>query len=328
MTHYNMLAAQHHLTLHDSDAPGEAIEAALDWIEQGPDHRAAYDRIERFMRACDDIDPEDLVRLKASPEKPRFALPRLGWRMAALAASILLMVVAGAGFVREQRRHMVQEARFETPLGTAREIQLVDGSNIMLAGGSAVSVSLRGNARTVDLLLGEALFTVAPDKSRPFTVRTQNGSTTAIGTAFNIHRSADEATVTVLHGKVEVLARGPGYTSRATLEEHRQVQYSSAGEMSTIRRVDPDMIASWRRGEFRFTDTPLVAVIDDLNRYSARPIVIEGEALKHVKISGIVAASGILEWLGALPAIMDVQIIETPRVIRIRARVESKTSRT
>ncbi|KRB80658.1 hypothetical protein ASE00_16605 [Sphingomonas sp. Root710] len=326
--HHDRLAAQHFLILRDPDASGEAIQAAFEWIDQEQQHRAAFDRVERFLHACDGVPAEDIARLKGVPGKPVLALPHLSRRMWALAASVLFLLIVGAGIVREQRAVMVQEARFETPRGTLREVQLVDGSNITLAGGTAVSVSYRRNARTVNLLRGEALFAVAPDKQRPFTVLTQNGSATALGTAFNVHRGPDTATVTVLHGKVEVLAKGAGYVSRATLEKYRQVQYSRGGEMSTIKRVDPDMAASWRRGEFSFVDTPLAAVIDDLNRYSARPIVIEGEALKHVKISGIVTAGSIAEWLAALPAIMDVQIVETSRAIRILPNIRRTVSRT
>lgn len=325
MTYMDKLAAQHALTLHDPEASGEAIHSALDWIEYGGDHLTAFNRVERFMRACDGISQQELARLKLSPMQSIPAVSGFGWKFAALAASILLLVIVGVSFLSMQTSGTFQEARYETQPDTIRSIRLGDGSNITLAGASAVSVSFHANRRSVNLLSGEALFSVAPDANRPFTVQTKNGSTTAIGTAFNIHRGANDTTVTVLHGKVEVLAQGAGYTSRATLDRSMEVRYSSAGEMGVIKHVDPGMIASWRRGEFHFADTPLASVIDDLNRYSTRPIVIEDPSLRQMKISGIVVANGILEWLGSLPAVADVQIIETPRDIRIRARREQKT---
>lgn len=315
--HIDTLAAQHLLTIHDTEATGEAIQSSLNWIDNSPYHLMAFTRTERFMRACDAIDPDELSRLKLSPMRPKpvgFSFRR---KMAALAASILLIVIASLAM---QKPDTFVETHYATPPDVIHSIRLADGSNITLGGASAVTVKFQKKTREIRLLSGEALFSVMPDRNRPFIVQTENGSTTAIGTAFNIHRGIDGTTVTVLHGRVEVLARGAGYISRATLDKAMEVKYSGIGEMGAIKRVDPEMIAAWQRGKFRYANTPLAAVVDDLNRYSVKPIIIENPSLGQIKISGVVTVDGILEWLGALPAITDVQIIETPRDIRIRSR--------
>ncbi|NML87591.1 hypothetical protein HHL26_00710 [Sphingobium sp. TB-6] len=218
MSYIDKLAAQHILTLHDREADGEAIRSALDWIEHDADHLVAFNRADRFMRVCGGIGRQELARLKLAPMRPELHKLGIGWRMAAIAASMLLLVIADARFLSMEHAEIASEAHFATPSGTIRSIQLADGSNVTLAGASAVEVTFRKEARMVRLLSGEALFTVVPDKNRPFTVRTQNGTATAIGTAFNVHRGADDTTVTVLHGRVEVLALGAGFMSRATLD--------------------------------------------------------------------------------------------------------------
>lgn len=327
MTYIDRMAAQHALTLRDAEASGEAIQSALDWIDHDQGHLAAFNRIERFLHACDGIDRDDVAHLAPAPMRPRSLIGGFGWLPVALAASLLMLVIAVGAFLSWPGSATFQEAHFQTPRDVIRSIRLADGSNVTLAGASAVSISFGEKTRSVRLLSGEALFAVAPDAARTFTVQTQNGTTTAIGTAFNVHRGAGDTTVTVLHGRVEVVASGHGYNSRATLDRAMEVRYSRDGEMSAIRRVDLEAIASWRRGEFRFADAPLASVVEDLNRYSAKPIILDDPALRQMTISGVVTADGILEWLGSLPAIADVQIVETSREIRIRSRRERKVTR-
>lgn len=327
MTHLDRLASQHALTLEDPRASGEAILSAMEWIEQNQDHLMAFHRVERFMRACDNVDPGQLADLTPSHVRRRPGLPGFGHRIVALAASVVFLLCVGSLLLWAQGRAQFREVRYATPAGAIRSIHLADGSNITLSGGSSVSVALRRKERTIHLLAGEALFNVSPDRSRPFTVKTENGSVTAIGTAFDVHRAARDTTVTVLHGRVEVLARGEGYVARATLDKAMEVRYSDSGDMGPIRRVDPGLIASWRRGELHFTNTSLASIIDDLNRYSRKPIIIENAALRGIRISGVIDQRAIPEWLGGLPAIADVMIIETQRDIRIRTRPAEKATR-
>jgi ferric-dicitrate binding protein FerR (iron transport regulator) len=84
---------------------------------------------------------------------------------------------------------------------------LADGSEITLYKNSTVECSQPFDSSKRDLLLhGEALFKVAKDKTRPFTVFTENFSTTALGTVFNIsaYNNKSESGVKLISGKVVV----------------------------------------------------------------------------------------------------------------------------
>ena len=84
---------------------------------------------------------------------------------------------------------------------------LADGTEITLYKNSTVECNQPFDSSKRDLLLhGEALFKVAKDKTKPFTVFTENFSTTALGTVFNIraYNNKSQSGVKLISGKVVV----------------------------------------------------------------------------------------------------------------------------
>lgn len=84
---------------------------------------------------------------------------------------------------------------------------LADGSEITLYKNSIVECDQPFDSSKRDLLLhGEALFKVVKDKTSPFTVYTDNFSTTALGTVFNIraYNNKRVSGVKLISGKVVV----------------------------------------------------------------------------------------------------------------------------
>jgi transmembrane sensor len=55
---------------------------------------------------------------------------------------------------------------------------------------------------------GEAFFTVAHNKDRPFVVTTRDGTALDAGTSFNVRVEADWTIVSLVEGKVDVSASG------------------------------------------------------------------------------------------------------------------------
>jgi ferric-dicitrate binding protein FerR (iron transport regulator) len=83
---------------------------------------------------------------------------------------------------------------------------LPDGSTVKLGANSSVSFDehFANNRRDV-FLKGEGVFTVAKDKSRPFTVHSQTLAVTALGTVFGVNdRSGKTETVHLYSGKIVI----------------------------------------------------------------------------------------------------------------------------
>jgi transmembrane sensor len=94
--------------------------------------------------------------------------------------------------------------------GKEKRIQLTDGSLIILADKSEVTYRQPFiNTRNITLV-GKAYFSVAKDKTMPFTVTSGGISTTALGTAFTVtaFKFANEIIVRLHKGKVVVKTLG------------------------------------------------------------------------------------------------------------------------
>mgnify|MGYP003950249621 CR=1 FL=1 len=64
------------------------------------------------------------------------------------------------------------------------------------------------------------------------------------------------------------------------------VEPTGAETMAVLRRVDPDAAFAWRDGELVYRDQPLADVIEDLNRYYATPVRLEGPSAA-TRFSGV-----------------------------------------
>ncbi len=82
-----------------------------------------------------------------------------------------------------------------TAVGERREFSFADGSQVPLNSGSALNVKFDGRQRTVELLEGELGVEVAKDVQRPFVVRTDQGTVSALGTRFVVRRGDEGTTV-------------------------------------------------------------------------------------------------------------------------------------
>jgi transmembrane sensor len=237
----------------------------------------------------------------------------------AAAASALLAV--GFGFwLAEGRAGLV----YETAVGEQRSVRLADGSVVSIGPGSRLRVSLKSDARRVDLDQGEAYFQVAKDPLRRFTVRAGSASVTAIGTAFNVRRNqarvvvgVSEGTVSIASGEQSLLSRiglsqtppPPIASTRLTAGEQLVVEPHPTVE-AKVGRIEPPAVASWREGRLHYSGEPLGSIISDINRYVAEPIIIADPSIAHLRVTGSVSEANIESWLTSLEASLPVQVVK------------------
>jgi transmembrane sensor len=115
----------------------------------------------------------------------------------------------GTGLLIDRHRLFPEiTADLRTGIGERRRFTLPDGSSIILNACSAVDVNFSDTHRTVRLRSGELIAVVAPNPSRPFTVRTDHGEVRALGTRFLVHQEADRSLAVVLEHAVTVDTAG------------------------------------------------------------------------------------------------------------------------
>lgn len=87
---------------------------------------------------------------------------------------------------------------YRTGVGKRRTIVLTDGSQVLLNTDTAIALNWNEQERSITLRRGQALFTVAPDPNRPFSVETDDCTVTALGTVFEVRTEREATRVTVL----------------------------------------------------------------------------------------------------------------------------------
>jgi len=251
----------------------------------------------------------------------------------AIAASVLL-AVSGAtfGYWWTQLRNV-----YRTEIGEQRSIQLADGSMVTLNARSRMRVSFRKSQRDVELLAGQAMFTVAKDAARPFVVRAGDTQVRAVGTRFDVYRKESGTVVTVIEGRVAVEKSShvteavsaprevaePSHAGTAAVPTTETIL--AAGEQAVVRLAQiekpkkPDIQAAtaWTEHQVVLRSTPLVEVVAEFNRYSARPLVILDPSLNNVKISGVFSSIDSAALLRGLNALGQFHIEETPERVEI-----------
>ncbi|WP_296382619.1 FecR family protein [Winogradskyella sp.] len=145
----------------------------------------------------------------------------------------------------------------ETGFGESKIVTLLDGSEVILNSKSKLSYNDEDWKENRTLSLdGEAFFKV--QKGSTFTVNTNNGSVTVLGTQFNVNSTNDFFDVVCYEGKVKV---------KTTQSEHVLLPSNSVrkinghpSESSITQLIRP----TWIAGESTFKSVPVRYVISAL----------------------------------------------------------------
>lgn len=218
---------------------------------------------------------------------------------------------------------------YQTAVGGLRDVYLPDASSIILGGHTKVSVAYSPPRRSITLLEGQAWFHVTHDPHWPFIVAAGDGTITDVGTAFLVTRESDRVVVTVTEGIVEVsarpaLSRDHGRITKPELAPIRvsrgeELSFSDSGTLSLVKEADTHAAIAWTHGRLIFDDQPLRYVIETIDRYSSRRIVVS-HSVGALRFSGVVFNNQIREWLASLEVIFPVTVEEHGDNMRIVMR--------
>jgi transmembrane sensor len=138
-------------------------------------------------------------------------------------------------------------------------VRLADGTRIMLAG--ATHLSIDPAARSAKLDDGQATFEVAHDPGRPFVVRLGDARVTDVGTIFDIRRRDGRSVVAVARGEVRV----DGVGDPIALTAGRRLRFAGA-LAPQLDTVAPNMVTGWQKGRFSYADAPISDVVADIEQ--------------------------------------------------------------
>jgi transmembrane sensor len=256
--------------LHSGDETASDWTAYEDWKAVSAEHRAAAERAEVLW----DTLGSALVRKRGKGK----ILPLV------LLAALALPALAFMGGVFGPPASYW--AAYQAPFGERRAVTLSDGSTVDLDAGTSFDFNPRGGTRALTLHSGQIFVSVRPDARRPFVVESGNGAIRALGTAFDVRRDKDETRVVVAESTVRVGLSGGSNGPTVDVHAGQQVAYSRRG-LGAPRAADVRSLTAWRDGKIVFNDRPLGQVVAELSRYRRGMIVILGDDLRTLPVTGV-----------------------------------------
>jgi len=210
-----------------------------------------------------------------------------------------------------------------TKIGEQKTFTLKDGSLVTLNTNSHVDINYSDSHREITLLYGEAQFTVAKDKSRPFTVTSGEKSFTALGTIFNVQKGnqldmelvVSEGSVLVTDAQQTLMNLTKTITKE--LNKPNSLQIVVGGEKSTIiNKVQQKTLSlsseqtdnelAWQKGMLIFNGETLLEVLSEVSRYTNVEFEIADDSLTKIKVAGYFKANDIEGMLSSLAYNFDI----------------------
>ncbi len=287
-------------------------------------HKRNWDRLNRLGQWLPEHSLQPNRDLLAPRPRPflRVLSGRAAW-IAPLAAAAALTVGLFLWRNAESR-----DRANEPLVASITSRTLEDGSVVELNRGAIISVLYTPAERRVRLERGEAHFTVAKNKERPFVVTASGVAVRAVGTAFNVRLGEAAVDVLVTEGVVQVkqpLADGAASAEPLQLAVNQRTRipldHAAATPVATaVSKEQVDALLAWQPRMLDFTGTPLLGVVNEFNRHNA-PIrlVVEDATLARTEVSASLRSDNVEGFIRLLEAGFNVRADRQGETITLRS---------
>ncbi|OCC23458.1 hypothetical protein MB02_11700 [Croceicoccus estronivorus] len=285
--------------LESDDATEQDRADFATWCAANPAHALVVERLTGTRDKLDnapDVEREALRRLLLRPP-----------RSAGIPLVLLLLLFGASWMVWRLPAVQLALADERTSVGETRVIDLADSSRLDISTQTAVNIDVDDNRRSVTLLRGEVLARVTKRPNDPFVVQTDDGTATALGTAYTVRKDVGGTVVTVAVSRVRTCPR----LDRAaclTLLPGQSVRMTSR-TVERLADVEPGEVGAWADGWLSAEDRPLTEVLDELNKWRGTPIAFDRGALADLRVSGVFPLRdpdrAVANLTGLLPIVLD-----------------------
>lgn len=272
------------------------VAAFRRWLAKSDDHRAAFQLASRAWNQMDLLARLDAFDLAADDGAP-VSLARRRALAASLGAGALAVGIGGYVVFSSGSAEA-----FETGVGEQREVNLADGTLVVLNASSRLEAEIRDDRRHARLLAGEALFQIAESNAGVFSIATPSGEVEAASGDILVKLLPDGA-------RVALLSEGARASRRSWLGQSSPVLAGANSEI-VFGRQDVAVDAStaeqlarrtlWRDGMLAFDDTPLSEAVADVTRQSGVRFTFTDPALAELRVGGLVRADDLDAFLELL----------------------------
>jgi transmembrane sensor len=194
---------------------------------------------------------------------------------------------------------------------------LEDGSSVELNRGAVVRDAFTAKERRVELVTGEAYFSVAKNPDRPFIVRAGGVDVRAIGTAFSVRLDAGAVEVLVTEGRVGV--RHEKESAQIATAAADTATLVDAGQKATVSltTIAPPQVSAatpaqisrhlgWQTQLLDFSSAPLAVAVAEFNLRNSVQFEIADTDLAAMPIVASIRSDnveGFVQFLAAAPGV-------------------------
>lgn len=289
------------LRLNSKDCADAERRAFERWLQTDEANRRIYAEVEAQWRWMDQFKDRSF---RARDEALSYRPPRrsLG-RIAELAIAASLLAAVGLTALRPDGWYGVGET-YATARGGRETVTLADGSRLELNTNTVAKVHISRWRRSVELLRGEAYFSVVHEERRPFVVKAGSGVIRDLGTAFNVYARPERVDVAVDDGSVQVEARG----SRV-LVAGQHLAYGRRGEFALSDDTDATQLTAWRQGQIVFRDRPLEEVLAEIGRYHDTGVRLADPGQGSLHVSGIFRTDDLESTVNTIAMTLSLRVL-------------------
>ena len=313
-----------------SDQLSEAEAAAIrNRVRRDPNYREEFDGSLEILGSMEEL-ADDSEILEIALEYRRLIQERRSKQRLALSVAAGMLVSIGAAltyfspWAGPDDSHL---QKYFTRIGEQQTIELDDGSVVTLNTAGQLVVDYSDEVRRILLERGEAYFEVAEDIKRPFTVDLGVRSVTAVGTAFNIRKHPEHYQVAVIEGAVafhevteevsssQLPVSADGQAVLISEPSQHRVEAGWVAEfdvsrdrLKAFRPESMERYESWRSGMLSFDREPLYLVVQELNRYSRKKILIEDASVMDLSVYTAVSVDEIDSALAGLEKLLPIEV--------------------
>lgn len=258
-------------------------QAFLDWKNQDSRHADAVDKLQALLGDIQQF-PRSASKAALSVSTSQ-AYQQHSWQTLAKTFA-LLMVIFIPMFVWLPDKVTLMMADKQTSVGDWQSYTLADNSVITLSSDSAINVDFNHSQRTIHLLKGEIRVKVSKNPQRPFVVKTEHGSLTALGTEFSVDKRSDYTLLKVIESSVAATCQRQGCDVKP-LQPGQQIRVYAEhlGKVSDFSVDDASLM--WNKHQLMVDGMPLNEVLTILNRFHKGYFYFDAQQLENYHVSAV-----------------------------------------
>jgi transmembrane sensor len=288
------------------EASQEDLAALRQWRDSSPAHAAALAQAGRLWRALE-APVASLVRDNKSNGtlRPSRRVFLAGGAAAAAATVGGVMIVRPPFDLWPSLAELAADHR--TGIGEQQHLVLAESVSVDLNTRTSITVRPADRDPGIELIAGETEVAVGAAAPKPFIVIAGDGRMMARRATFNVRRLGPAVDLTCVDGEVTVECEG----RTSILKTAQRVSYGRHG-LDEIVAADTAVVTAWRDGMIVFRNTPLVSVIDEVNRYRPGRIVLLDAALGQRLVTARFEIKRLDTVMGQLASVFKVPVRTFP----------------